>query len=137
VSAIRAIALDELRDAVAELAQVEISDGELARLGVPLTGREVLWAGLGPSAYTVVDVAGGAQYVLHRLDYDPGLVNVAATLTAEPATLIEQLVSALQLSADRVRWRESDELWLEALASYDRDAWLRRVTAAPGSSDRR
>ena len=77
MSATRPIALDELHDAVAELAQLEISDPELTRLGIPLNDREVLWEGLGPSAYTVVDAGGGARFILHRLDYEPELATAA------------------------------------------------------------
>ena len=45
----RIIAFDDLRDAIEDVALVEVSDNELAKRGLALADEETLVDGLGPS----------------------------------------------------------------------------------------
>jgi hypothetical protein len=47
-------------------------------------------------------------------------------LSDAPQPLIDELLAALDVNPDRVRWSASNDSWNENRQSYDREAWLRR-----------
>jgi hypothetical protein len=120
----RVIGFDDLRDAMEMLITLDISDDELRERDVALSEYETLLDGLGPSTYTVLELATREQYLLHRLDWRPEVLNVDASLDENPRPLVARFLAALDVPRDRIRWAASDEFWDETRRSYDRDKWL-------------
>jgi len=124
--AVRVISFADLRDGLDQLTTIKLSDQELADRGIPLTKRETLVDGLGPSTYTLIELASGHQYLLHRLEHKPETLNVDGPLSGDLQSLIEQFLAALDIRKGRVVWSASEEFWNQSRQGYDRDEWLRR-----------
>jgi hypothetical protein len=126
--ALRTISFDDLRDALEYLVTLEVSDAELVERGIPLREKNALFNGLGPSSFALVESVSGRQYLLERLEYKPDVVNIHGPLSSdEPQPLIDELLAALDVSREKVRWSASEDFWNESRQSYDRNDWLRRV----------
>jgi hypothetical protein len=126
--ALRLIDPAEVREAMEELALLDVSDGELAESGAALTEEAELVDGLGPSRYAYLELPSGEQYLVHRLLYAPYEgVNLVATLTADAPSLVAAFMDAAELPSDRVRHVVDD--WDDLLKAYHeggRDRWLAR-----------
>jgi hypothetical protein len=82
--------------------------------------------GLGPSAYALIELERGPQYLLERLDHAPEVVSVSAPLIDDPQPLATRFRRALDVPMDRVEWEASASFWNESRDQYDRDEWLAR-----------
>lgn len=120
-SPIRTITLDDLSDSLEKLVEVKFSDEELAVRGIVLDQADTLRVGLGPSAYTIIELESGHQYLLERLEYMPETLSIVGTLTEQlPALLIERVLTALAVPEDRVVWAASDDHWTDSRRSARR-----------------
>jgi hypothetical protein len=118
----RVIGFEDVRDAMEKLLTVDLADDELRERGVALTEYETLMDGLGPSIYTLIELTTKEQYLLHRLDYRPEVLNVDASLDEVPA----RLLSASSMRSTWIEWKAGDEFWNETRRGYDREKWLER-----------
>lgn len=95
--AIRVIGSHELRDGIDRLAEIELSDAELAERTVELTQHE--WEnGLGPLAFTFIELDSGEQYALGRLEYVPERVKLIGSVTSPAAQRTACVVLGHRLS---------------------------------------
>jgi hypothetical protein len=122
----RIIGFQDLRDAMENLLTVDLTDDELRERGVTLTKYETLINGLGPSSYALIELTTKEQYLLHRLQHQPEVLNVVASLDEAPTPLIDRFVIALDVPRNRIEWTASDEYWSDTRRLYDREKWLHR-----------
>jgi hypothetical protein len=123
----RVISDEDLRDGIEALLTIDVGDHDLGERGVPVSRHDTVIEGLGLSKFTMIELATDRreQYVLHRLDHMPQVLNVLASLDESSTSLVEEFLDALDLPADRVDWTASEDFWNETRRSYDRDMWLR------------
>jgi hypothetical protein len=119
----RVIGFKDLRDAMEMLLTVDLTDEDLRERGVVLTEHDTVLDGLGPSSYTLIELTTKEQFLLHRLEHRPQVLNVHASLDDVPAPLVERFLGALDVTPDRIEWTASDEFWNETRRTYDRDKW--------------
>ena len=126
----RIIAFDDLRDAIEDVALVDVSDSELADKGVPLVEEDTLMDGLGSSRFALLELATGEQYLVHRLLLKPSDgVFIVATTTEEASTLADRLLDALDISKGKVTWRVDSDHWNVLLTAYragGKESWEAR-----------
>jgi hypothetical protein len=127
VSSVRKIPITDLRAGTELLAQLDLSDEELAVRGISLETEEWV-SGLGPFRSVCVELPGGEQYVLARSEWVPEFLDVHGTMS-RGVDQIGPLLEALGLAQTQVTWMESSEQWSALLGGYDHERWLARMAA--------
>jgi hypothetical protein len=102
MSVLKVISRAEMRVGVEHLAELRVSDEELAGRGVTLDTKD--WIdGLGPHTFAFIEVEGGNQFALARSEWGPDDLQVWAQLDKDEQQL-GVLVAALGVDRDRLTW---------------------------------
>ncbi len=107
---LRVISADEISAVLEQVAVLAVSDVELHGHGVPMSDRD--WEnGLGEFSASCLELPTGEQFLLRRLDYGPGGLDVFARLSGDARELTARLLAALDLPAECVTWEVPLEAW--------------------------
>jgi hypothetical protein len=109
-SVFRIISRDDVREPLETAATLAVSDADVGARGVTLSERG--WEdGLGEYSGAYLELAGGEQIFLQRLDHMPERVLVFAPLFGDAGNAISALVRALGLAAEQVEWQIAVDDW--------------------------